>query len=37
MNCTIEIPSISAKMGYKAVGWSKTERNKQLNMLEKKR
>ena len=26
--CTIEIPSISAKMGYKAVGWSKTERSK---------
>ena len=27
-DCTIEIPSISAKMGYKAVGWSKTERSK---------
>ena len=26
--CEIEVPSISAKTGYKAVGWSKTERSK---------
>ncbi len=27
-SCTIEVPTISAKMGYKAVGWSKNERSK---------
>ena len=36
-NCTIEIPSISAKMGYKAVGWSKTERSKTAEYVGKEK
>ena len=35
--CVIEIPSISAKMGYKVIGWSKIERSKTAEYVVKEK